>query len=126
MYQSFSFAGYWKYERKQHKLISKILEYFITNQLNISEQLKNQYTVKGNVIKQFNHTIETIEPNEFEIKSNVIVLVNKDTEYIQMGFGNSSFNQLGFLYNSILSIVTDIGKPITFCKLDRCLSSQDH
>lgn len=100
--------------------ITKILEHMKTNQINLQEQLKNQYSVNYKIIKQFNDTLKNIEYNELELKSRILQLqnlLNENIQHTQVLFVKDIYNQFVILYNTILTVLTDIENSLTFCKL---------
>lgn len=52
----------------------KVLDHVKLNQINVQEQLKDQYSVTYKIIKQLNETTKSMEHNEQESKAKILQL----------------------------------------------------
>lgn len=101
--------------------IYKILDHLQNNEKSIESQLKMQYSINNQIIKNFNETIHNIMHNEIILKSRILQLsafAKDGATHQDILFAKDLYNQLIILYNSILNTLQDIENSITFCKLN--------
>lgn len=107
-------------DASDNERISKILDHLKMNQLNLQDQLKNQYSINYETIRQFNETIKNIEHNENELKSRIQqlnIILNENIQHTHILYAKDIFNQLVILYNTLLNVLSDIDNSLVFCKL---------
>lgn len=101
--------------------IYKIINHLQSNEKSIENQLKLQYSLNNQIIKNFNDTVKDIMHNEIILKSKIMQLssfVKNGATHQDILFAKDLYNQLIILYNSILNTLQDVENSITFCKLN--------
>lgn len=95
----------------------KMLRKIKSNQVNINNQLLQQYSVNTEIINEYNKTINVARNNFNELKEK-LTLVNKNVnDFIELEKLKDVLNQLNILYSIMLNLVQDIENSLTFCKL---------
>lgn len=100
--------------------INNILKHLQNNQNTIQEQIRNQYSINNNLIRQFNFTIQNVQYNQIQLKNKILQLgkyVATNSEEISILQIKDLYNQLILTYNTILDLLTEIENSLTFCTL---------
>lgn len=100
--------------------IYKILDHLKRNEGNIENQLKMQYSLNHDIIKNFNDSISNIRHNEILLKSRILQLnqiVKDGATHTDILVAKDLLNQLVIIYGTILNVLQDIENSVTFCKL---------
>lgn len=100
--------------------IYNILHHLEKNHNDFKAQLRMQYSLNNNIIRNFNNTIRDIQHNEYALRSKISWLNNIFQEEVanqEILFGKDLYNQLIILYNALLNTLQDIENSVTFCKL---------
>lgn len=86
----------------------------------MENQIKMQYSVNRQIMKNFNKTVQDIQFNNIILKSKILQIqdvLKTQTDHFDILTMKDLLNQLVILYNVILNILQDVETSITFCKL---------
>lgn len=99
------------------KRYDSLINHIETNQINLQDQIRKQYSISSTLIKNFNNTLQDIQYNGNELKSKIIDISKSLTNVIVVQKIKETLIQIQNLLQIILIIFEEIENSLTFCKL---------